>query len=308
MIEANRAPMASDLVFRRLFFGWFCCCREGGIDTMWATIFINSPAREGRGRAYAEGEMRFGAIISAVALMAAIPVASSGASRAQESNPTDAQATAAKAVSAQPDISGVWNRMRGNYDFASFTKGDPPMTAWGLAQFKASRPAQGPRGVGLKETNDMVYQCYSPGMPYIYLQLFPMQIVQTPTEVIELFEYDHSVRHIHLDRSKHLPDLAPTYMGDSIGHWEGDTLVVDTIGLNNKRWLDRVGHPASDQMHIIEHIRKTDAKTLQVNLTFDDPKAYTRTWTSVIRFRLHPDWYIMEDMCMDNKAFEKFEK
>jgi hypothetical protein len=61
-------------------------------------------------------------------------------------------------------------------------------------------------------------------------------------------------------------------------------------------------------MHIVEHIRKTDANTLQVNFTFDDPKAYTRTWTSVMHFRLHPDWYIMEDMCMDNKAFESFEK
>ena len=125
----------------------------------------------------------------------------------------------------------------------------------------------------LSQTNDMVYKCFPPGMPYIYLQVFPFQIVQTPTEVIELFEYDHFVRHIYVNGRKHPADLTPTYDGDSIGHWEGDTLVVDTTGLNGKIWLDRVGHPESDQMHITERIRRVDEKTLQIDFTFHDPKA-----------------------------------
>ena len=101
-----------------------------------------------------------------------------------------------KARDASHDLSGVWNAMRGNYDFASFSKDDPPMTPWGQAKFNAARPSQGPHGVKLTETTDRVYKCTPPGMPYIYIQTFPMQIIQTPKEVIELFEYDHIVRHI----------------------------------------------------------------------------------------------------------------
>jgi hypothetical protein len=221
-----------------------------------------------------------------------------------------AQPAGAKAPSAvaNNDISGVWNAMRGNYDTASFSKGDPPLTPWGQEQFNAAKPSQGPRGVKLTETTDMVYKCFPPGMPYIYLQLFPMEIVQTPKEVIELFEYDHMVRHIFTDGRKHPDDFTPSYNGHSIGHWEGETLVVDTIGLNGKTWLDRVGHPNSDQMHIIERIHRVDDKTLQVDFTFDDPKSYVKPWTALMRFRLRPDWDIIEDVCEDNFAFESFEK
>ncbi len=229
---------------------------------------------------------------------------------AQSNNQATAQPPAAKAQSAAapPDFSGVWNAMRSNYDFASFSKGDPPMTAWGKAQFDATKPSQGPRGVSLKETNDMVYKCIPPGMPYIYLQLFPMQIVQTPKEVIEIFESDHTVRHIFVDGRKHPDDLTPTYNGHSIGHWEGDTLVVDTIGMKGKLWLDRLGHPESDQMHIVERIHRVDDKTLQVDFTFDDPKSYPKPWTAQMSFRLQPTWDILEDVCEDNLEFESFEK
>lgn len=182
------------------------------------------------------------------------------------------------------------------------------MTPWGAEQFKSARPSQGPNGVKLTETNDKVYKCAPPGMPYIYIQLFPMQIIQTPKEVIELFEYDHIVRYIYTDGRKHPADLTPTYNGHSIGHWEGDTLVVDTIGLNGKNWLDRVGHPESDQMHIVERIRRVDDNTLQVGLTFDDPKNYTKPWTAMARFGLRPSWDVLEHVCEDNLAFESFEK
>ena len=249
--------------------------------------------------------MRTGMLLSATIFLTALTIFP--AVGAQNSDQSTAGATGAKAPIKTRDFSGVWNAMRSAYPFASFGM-NVPMTPWGLARFNEAKPSQGPRGVSLKETTDMVYQCYSPGMPYIYLQVFPMQIVETPNEVIELFEYDHSVRHIYLDRSTHPDNLTPTYMGDSIGHWEGDTLVVDTVGLNDKRWLDRVGHPTSDQMHIIEHIRRTDPNTLQIDLTFDDPKSYTKSWSATMKWGLHPTWHIMEDMCMDNKSFESFEK
>ena len=133
----------------------------------------------------------------------AAALALSSAACAQGNNQANTQAAAQKGAAAGPydphDLSGVWNAGRNPYDFSSFSKGDPPMTAWGMEQFKAAKPSQGPHGVLLNQTNDMVYQCYPPGMPYIYLQVFPMEIVQTPKEVIELFEYDHFVRHIYID-------------------------------------------------------------------------------------------------------------
>jgi hypothetical protein len=233
----------------------------------------------------------------------------SGASSAQENKPARSQPPAsAQSAGADHNISGVWNAMRGNYDVASFSKGDPPMTPWGKAQFDAAKPSQGPRGVSLQETTDRVYKCVPAGMPYIYLQLFPMQVIETPKEVIEIFESDHTVRHIYTDGRQHPAKLKPTYNGHSIGHWEGDTLVVDTVGLNGKLWLDRVGHPDSDQMHITERIHRVDDKTLQADFTFDDPKSYMQPWTALMRFRAEPKWDIQEDVCTDNIAFESFEK
>ncbi len=243
-----------------------------------------------------------------LALVAALTL--SAALRGQSNGQSPAQQAAAKAQSAavNNDISGVWNATSGVYGFASFSKDILPMTPWGQAQFDAAKPSQGPRGVKLTETTDRVYKCSPPGMPYIYLQIFPVQIVQTPKEVIELFEYDHTVRHIYMDGRGHPAGLKPSYNGHSIGHWEHGTLVVDTIGLNGKAWLDRLGHPESDQMHIIERIHRVDDTTLQVDFTFDDPKSYPKPWTALIRYRLRPDWDIMELVCEDNLAFESFEK
>jgi hypothetical protein len=246
-------------------------------------------------------EMVIPALVTALTFSGQLPGQRNGQTSTQ---PAGANAQSA---AANHDLTGVWNAMSGVYQYAAFSKDEPPMTPWGKTRFDAARPSQGPNGVKLDETNDRVYKCAPPGMPYIYIQLFPMQIIQTPKEVIELFEYDHTIRHIFIDGRKHPADLKPSYNGHSIGHWEGDTLVVDTIGLNGKNWLDRVGHPESAQMHIIEHIHRVDNKTLQVDLNFDDAKSYTKPWTAQIRFVLHPDWDILEHICEDNLAFESFE-
>jgi hypothetical protein len=232
---------------------------------------------------------------------AALPSQSSGQATGQSATAMP------QSTSVSPDISGVWNATAGVYGFASFSKDDPAMTPWGRAQFNAAKPSQGPRGVKLTETNDRVYKCSPPGMPYIYLQLFPVQIVQTPKEIIEFFEYDHTVRQIYMDGRKHPAGLKSSYNGHSIGHWEDDTLVVDTIGLNGKTWLDRLGRPESTGMHIVERIRRVDDKTLQVDFTFDDAESYLMPWTAQIRFQMHPDWDILEHICEDNLAFESFE-
>ena len=91
-----------------------------------------------------------------------------------------------------------------------------------------------------------------------------------------MFEYDHYQRLIYTNRREHPKDLDLSWMGDSIGHWEGSTRVVDTVGLNDKTWLDQVGHPHSTALHVVERLHRVDRETLVDDITIDDPKAYTK--------------------------------
>jgi hypothetical protein len=97
-------------------------------------------------------------------------------------------------------------------------------------------------------------------------------------------------------------------MGDSIGKWEGDTLVTDTASFNDKTTLDREGYPHSDAMHLVERIRRVDHDSMVIDLTVDDPKAYTKPWEAKLIFQLRPDWKIMEHVCEDNTSFVDFNK
>lgn len=216
-----------------------------------------------------------------------------------------------------PDFSGVWslqNTAATRYMLYSVTKDEPPMTAWSQERFKLTKPSFGPRMVA--DSNDPVNPttvnaagCFPPGIPRIYLHPFPMEIVQTPGRVLMLFEFDHFIRQIYTDGRKHNNAVTgPTWMGDSIGTWEGDTLVVDTVGFNDKTWLDRGGHPHSEDMHLIERFHRDNKNTLLDDFTIEDPKAYTKTLTGTFTFALRPKWNIMELVCEDNVNFEEFIK
>jgi hypothetical protein len=222
----------------------------------------------------------------------------------------------ALALAQQPDLSGVWN-MRSTpqtrYLSYAFSGEEPPMTEWAQERFKLTKPSFGPRSFA--DSNDPVNPttinavgCFPPGTPRIYLQPFPMEIVQTSARVLMIFEFNHFIRQIWTDGRGHNTDLGPTWFGDSIGHWEGDTLVVDTIGLNDKTWLDRAGHPHSDQLHVVERMRRPERNTLQVGLTIEDPKAYTKPWGGQLTFQLHPTWNVTEMVCEDNVNFDEFLK
>jgi hypothetical protein len=194
------------------------------------------------------------------------------------------------------------------YWIYELTLEEPPMTAWGLEQYHAAKSSFGAHPYPIAQTNDPVYRnCTPPGLPRAFFHAFPLQIVQTPGEVIMLFEWD-SVRHqIFTDGRKHDETLGPLWMGDSIGHWEGDTLVADTVNFNDKTWLDRIGHPHSDQLHIIERIRRVDRDHLEDQITIDDPKAYAKPWTGTIVFLLHPKWTLAEEFCEDIGTFSSIE-
>jgi len=209
------------------------------------------------------------------------------------------------------DLSGVWNGSRapgsGSYGGWAFSAELPPMTAWARERFERARPTFGPTGVAVADTNDPVYRCFPPGTPRIYFHPFPMEIVQLPGRVLMIFEYDHLIRQIFTDGRGHRDDLSPGWMGDSVGHWEGETLVVETTNFNDKTWLDRRGVPHSESLKLMERIHVNDDGLLQIDLTIEDPVAFTETWTGQ-RFYSRVDWNIEEFMCMDNVTFLDFEQ
>jgi hypothetical protein len=222
-------------------------------------------------------------------------------------------------VEAPGDLRGVWRRSRRAPDKArkytiyelafSLSSEKPSMTPWAEAKFKASKPAVGPNAVSLSETNDPIMKCYPPGVPRIYLiRAEPVEILQIPGRVVMLFEYDHFIRNIFTDGRQHPKDPNPSWMGDSIGKWEGDTLVVDSVGFNDKTWLDNDGHPHTEDLHVVERIRRVDHNTLTIDTTIDDPKAYTKPWSGHAVLELKPDWTLGEMVCEDNETFLEMEK
>jgi hypothetical protein len=218
------------------------------------------------------------------------------------------------AAAGTPDLSGLWSRLRDgatargyqNY-VLDFGKSDSPMTPWAASIYKVTGPkfhGDDPNTV----LSDPVFSCFPPGVPRIYLYNFPVQIVQIPGQVIVLFEYDHFVRRIYTDGRPHDAEQGPLWMGDSIGKWEGDALVVDTTNFNDKTYIDRVGRPHSDALHLTERFRRIDPNSLELDFTVDDPKAYTKPWGTKLVFELKPTWKVMEQVCEDNAGFLGFNK
>ncbi len=149
--------------------------------------------------------------------------------------------------------------------------------------------------------DDPEAQCLPPGIPRMIATPFPFQIYQLSDRVIFLFEGGaHIFRIVYTDGRQHPKDINPSYMGDAIGHWDGDTLVVDTVGFNDGTWLDQVGHPHSDVLHVIERYTRTDSMTLHYEVTIDDAKTYAKPWTSSFDVPWEAGWDIMEYICQEN--------
>jgi hypothetical protein len=245
----------------------------------------------------------YSVLAPAVALSLACVLSAQSAPPAAASKPAPAH-----------DLSGVW--MARNppairaFAGATFTKEEPEMTPWALAKYKEAKSSNGGQYT-LETTNDpVVTKCDPPGVPRVYFHPYPFEFVSTPTYALMLYEYDHMVRRIYTDGRPIPEDPDLTWMGSSVGHWDGNTtFVVDTVGLNDKTWLDRLGHPHSSQLHVTERFRRIDQDHMQLDFILQDPKALVKPWTATFYYELRPKWELGEISCSgDYLDFKKFEK
>ncbi len=208
-------------------------------------------------------------------------------------------APAPRAANGKPDFSGVWQADGQTYFFdlaAGLKPEDVPMLPW--AQELQKKRIENEHG------EDPLSHCLPHGVPRINTNgLFPFKMIQTPGLVVILYEQLNLFRQIFLDGRTLAKDVNPTWLGYSTGRWEGDTLVVETSGLNGKAWLDtQKSRPATDALHVTERFRRPNFGTLEVTATIDDPKTYAKPWTTTPqKMLLQLDTDILEFICNENE-------
>jgi len=155
-----------------------------------------------------------------------------------------------------------------------------------------------------RETNlyEPYIRCKPSGGARPFINPFGAEFVDLP-ELKTIYQFDgnlHTWRVIYMDGRPHPKDLVPSYYGHSVGHWEGDTLVVDTLGFNERMWIDREGMPHTEKLHLIERFTRTDFNTMKYEMTIDDPGAYTKTWTTGFFLRWNSSDEMFEFICQEN--------
>jgi len=236
----------------------------------------------------------------AFAVVAAVALASPAAAQWKNIPPAPSlSAPAPRSADGKPDLSGVWQADGQTYFFdlaAGLKPEDVVMLPW-------ARALQQQREDNV-HADDPLARCEPHGVPRINTNgLFPFKIVQTRTLVVLLYEQLNLFRQVFLDGRTLNADVNPTWLGYSTGRWDGDTLVVDTRGFNDKTWLDtQKGRPASDALHVVERFRRPKFGDLEVVATIDDPKAYAKAWTTTTQhFKLQPNTDLLEFICAENE-------
>jgi hypothetical protein len=231
---------------------------------------------------------------------AGVPKTASGA--------PDLNAPAPRTADGKPDFSGIWQTepvpcppegcpdMPSSREFVNIGAGIPgglPYQPWAAALVKKRMAGFG--------KDDPVTHCQPAGA--IRLLTFPpyRKFVQTPGLLVILSERDVTYRQIFTDGRPLPDDPQPSYTGYSTGHWEGDTLVVDTNGFRDGMWLDRSGSPMTDAAKLTERYRRVNYGKLQIDLTLDDPKAYTKPWTVTINQIIVLNSELLEYFCQENE-------
>jgi hypothetical protein len=201
-------------------------------------------------------------------------------------------APAPRTADGKPDLSGVWEHLNSRTTAYYLDGVDIPWRPWAKEIFDqntADNQKENPEG-----------HCLPRGVPKA--DAFDIhKIVQTPALIVILYEYQNSFRQIFLDGRPLPADPNPTWMGYSVGRWEGETLVVESNGFNGKAWLSGRGNPTSEAMHLTERILRRDFGHLDIRITIDDPKAYAKPWTAELHPELIPDTDLIEFVCNENE-------
>jgi hypothetical protein len=194
----------------------------------------------------------------------------------------------------KPDFSGIWAAPDGRYLENLAADGvEVSMQPWAAKLFQERQENEGRD----RPSN----QCLPHSVTDFDAHFTPKKLVQTPGALIMLFEAYHSWRQIFTDGRPLPEERDPAWYGYSVGKWEGDTLVVETVGLSEKTWLDDRGHPHSDALRILERFRRPDFGHMQVEVTINDPKAYTKPWTAKIPWNFVADTELLDWVCENNK-------
>jgi hypothetical protein len=198
-------------------------------------------------------------------------------------------APAPRTSDGKPDLSGMWS-----IDGLGFATNitNTPMLPWAEEVYKTRAETYGRDDPGVR--------CLPEGPRASLSGLDPFRLIQTPTMMVVLHE-PGTTRQIFTDGRKLPKDPQPTWMGYSIGRWEGETFVVETAGFNDKTWLDFTGHPHSDALRVTERYRRTDYGHMQVSITYDDPKTYTKPFTIDVAANFIPDSDLIENVCLENE-------
>ena len=200
-------------------------------------------------------------------------------------------APAPKAADGHPDLSGVWSPGTRPLQVIA-PEASIPFQPW-------SRNLSQERADGARGKDDPAAYCI-PGMPKLLVLPYPYKIVQIPGTMLMLYEGFTTFRQVFMDGRALPKDPQPSWLGYSVGKWDGDTFVVDTVGVNARTWLDNAGRPHSDAMHLTERYHRRDFGHLEMQLTIDDPKAYTKPWTVNENASLLPDTDLLEYVCTEN--------
>jgi hypothetical protein len=211
------------------------------------------------------------------------------------------------------DFSGAWetdHRGTGGYRGMTDEAGIPPRTPWAEAVFRSrvtGRTTKEKEGVPPALGNDPIMACNPYGIPRLLFFTNPVEFFHTPDRVLMFFEWQRAVREIWMDGRELPKDPDPRWMGYSVGRWEGDTLVIDTVGFDDRAWLDQYGNVYSSGMRFQERWKRTGRDTLEAVYRIDDPKSYARPWVSTTKIFRRQAGEIREEFCapMDEGYFNQ---
>jgi hypothetical protein len=230
-----------------------------------------------------------------------------------------------RAADGHPDLSGVWfpngagidlefvapddafdgtptadPEARRQFDSKVTPEEKPPFQPWAAAKIKAMSPAE-------RELGKSSVKCAPRGVPGMFMATpYPIQLVQSAGELVQLMELNNNFRVVHTDGRSHAKDPDPGFYGDEVAHWEGDTLVIDSISLDENTWNDLNAWFHSDQEHVIERLSRPSMNYLIYQVTIEDPKVLTKSWTSAPRRWTLGHEDLQEYFCTNNEELGEY--